>query len=104
MCGTPLSHHVEQTLFRDSKDGEGLITNPRSILWMRVEMEEVPWFDILLKSKVQLYHAFDKWAAGIMSNPNTTKMLNKQHLEGPDLARTLSINRKPLEWEFLISG
>lgn len=40
--GTPLSHDVYKTLFRDNDDGEGSIIS-RSILRMLVDKEEVPW-------------------------------------------------------------
>lgn len=42
-------HHCI-TLLNDHPEGGGMLINPRSIFWMRVEMEELPWTDIHFES------------------------------------------------------
>lgn len=51
VSGTSLAPHFYITLFRDSKDGEVFVINPRSILRMRVESEEALLCDIPFESK-----------------------------------------------------
>lgn len=50
--GVPLCYHAYMTPFSDHKDDEGIILNPRSILRMRPESDEVPWTKLRFELKV----------------------------------------------------
>lgn len=58
---TPLSHHVYKARFQDNDDDEFSVIGSRSILRMRVEWEEVPWYAIRFEFKGQ-QHQVLQWA------------------------------------------
>lgn len=44
---------------------------------MRVEKEEVPFFDIRFKPKTERHEAFDKWAGRVMVQSGAKKLFNQ---------------------------
>lgn len=49
--GTPLDRQVFGTLFHDNDDGEGSVVPPRYVLRMRIEREEIHFYNIRFESK-----------------------------------------------------
>lgn len=52
-------------LFRDGDDREGYVIAARSVLRMRAEREEVPFYGFCFESKTQRHQAFDKWVGRV---------------------------------------
>lgn len=85
------------------------MVSPKSILRMRVEREEVPWCNIHFESKANVINFFTNWGGGggegrITNKPDVIRCLTNSESEKTlNQAQTLSINKKQIDLEFLIS-
>lgn len=96
-----LKHHFYKILLRDNKDGEGSVISARSILRMRVEIEEVPWCNMGFVSKVRCHQSLDEWEERIMAKTRCYKDVQQIGTGKPlTQARTLSMNMKHPYLEF----
>lgn len=74
--GVPLNNQSFQTLLHDSENGEGELIPPKSVLRMRIEREEVQFYNIKFESKAQRHQFFDKWAGHILAQPGMRELFN----------------------------
>lgn len=97
----PLCYNAYMIPFLDHKDCKGIILNPRSILILRVETRgsldrTMIWIKVTKSTS-------DKWVLQILSNSETSTMLNKVVMKASYLVRTISINKRHNDLDFLIS-
>lgn len=59
-----------QTSFRHDVEGKGMVMPPRSILWMRVNKEEMPLSEIHFVSKSHQHEKFEEWAREMLAQPS----------------------------------
>lgn len=94
-----LSYYLScMTRFLDHKDGAGIISNPTS----EGREVEVPWRKMRFESKSKSHQSFTTCVTKTLSNFEI-KMLDKVGTKKVlTLARTISINSRHGDWDFLI--
>lgn len=91
-------------LFRDNDDSDGSVIAPRSVLRMRFEREEVPFYGVRFKSKSQRHQASDKCVVRVTAQPGVKKLLNQLGItKSITQARSSPIEENTVDLEFLVS-
>lgn len=88
--------------FMDQKEGKGIFINFMSILRMRIDRAEVPWTELRLKTKFHSTSPFANWISRLLSNLDILKKITHTGIrKALNLAKTISINRRHHDLEFL---
>lgn len=99
---TLLDRQVYWILSGDNDDDEGSVIPPRSVLRIRVEREEVPFYGVRFESKMQRQQALDKWAGRVPALSRSEEIAQRVGVLMAIYSAT-SIEKNPVDLEFLIS-